>query len=288
MNKPGRALKKSPTFRSEDAFMCHLIGSAVAAIWLVSAVAAAQTPAAPVPRTRVVMLGTGTPTADPHRFGPATVILVDSTAYLVDAGVGVVRRWAAALRNGAAPGLNAWDLKTAFITHLHSDHTLGYAELILTPWTLEPRPRRPLVAYGPQGLQTMTDHVLAAYAADIRIRTDSGGEGAGARPPHVDVHEIEPGIIYRDSRVTPQSAVASQCRRCDILIHEGGYVGGGTPYQRSIHTSVEELAAVANQSRPKLLVLYHEVSGQETRRLAALRALYDGPAVIAKDLDVIK
>ena len=61
----------------------------------------AQAPASG--RTRVVMLGTGNPVADPDRFGPATVIIVDSTAYLVDAGVGVVRRWAAAIRAGVGP-----------------------------------------------------------------------------------------------------------------------------------------------------------------------------------------
>ena len=92
-------------------------------------------------RTRVVMLGTGTPTADPDRFGPAVVVLVDSTPYLFDIGVGVVRRWAAALRAGAAP-LGPATLRTAFVTHLHSDHTLGYAELIFTSWT---------VASGPPG-----------------------------------------------------------------------------------------------------------------------------------------
>jgi hypothetical protein len=42
-------------------------------------------------RTRVVLLGTGTPIPDPDRSGPATVIVVDDRAYLVDFGPGVVR-----------------------------------------------------------------------------------------------------------------------------------------------------------------------------------------------------
>ena len=74
--------------------------------------------------TRVVMLGTGTPRPDPARSGPATAIVVNDTPYLVDFGPGVIRRAAAAYQNGvAALGLGASNLKIAFLTHLHSDHT---------------------------------------------------------------------------------------------------------------------------------------------------------------------
>jgi len=46
--------------------------------------------------TQVVLLGTGTPAMDPDRSGPATAIVVNDTAYLIDFGPGVVRRAAAA------------------------------------------------------------------------------------------------------------------------------------------------------------------------------------------------
>src|SRR5512141_77636 len=55
------------------------------------------------PRTQIVMLGTGTPIPDPDRSGPAVAIVVDSIAYLFDAGAGVVRRAAAAGRKGIGP-----------------------------------------------------------------------------------------------------------------------------------------------------------------------------------------
>ena len=62
-------------------------------------------PVAPAGRTRVVLLGTGTPGAEPDRSGPATAIVVDDTPYLVDFGPGVVRRATAAYVSGveAAP-----------------------------------------------------------------------------------------------------------------------------------------------------------------------------------------
>src|ERR1039458_8850758 len=74
-------------------------------------------PATPLslPGTRVVVLGTGTPAADPERFGPAVAIVVNDRAYLVDCGPGVVRRAAAAEKNGVA----ALDRKS---TRLNSSH----------------------------------------------------------------------------------------------------------------------------------------------------------------------
>ena len=107
------------------------------------------------------MLGTGNPNADPERFEPATVILVDSTAYLIDCGIGVVRRWAAA--GQANPGVpKPWTLGHLFITHLHSDHTLGYADVIFSSWTLAGGHLPTLRVFGPTGTRLMTEHLLAA------------------------------------------------------------------------------------------------------------------------------
>ncbi len=69
---------------------------------LISLAASPQEPASQPPkelanRTRVVLLGTGTPVPDPDRSGPATAIVVDDSAYLVDFGPGVVRRAKAAV-----------------------------------------------------------------------------------------------------------------------------------------------------------------------------------------------
>src|ERR1700757_3440415 len=87
------------------------------------------------PRTRVVLLGTGTPVPDPDRSGPATAIVVDDTAYLVDFGPGVVRRAQAAALKRGIPAVEPGNLKVAFVTHLHSDHTAGYSDLIFSGWT---------------------------------------------------------------------------------------------------------------------------------------------------------
>jgi ribonuclease BN (tRNA processing enzyme) len=136
--------------------------------------------------TVVVLLGTGTPRPDPDASGPATAVVVGSRVFLVDAGPGVERRLAAA--HLPVDGVTA-----LFITHLHSDHTLGYPDLIFTSWVMGRK--QPLAAYGPHGLQQMTDHLVAAWAEDIAVRTN----GLEKRAPdgyRVAVHEIRPGVVY--------------------------------------------------------------------------------------------
>ncbi len=120
------------------------------------------------------MLGTGNPAADPERFGPAVAIVVNDRAYLVDCGPGMVRRAAAAEKNGIA-ALKAKELKIVFITHLHSDHTLGYPDLIFSPWVLGRK--EPLEAYGPHGLKAMTSHIEKAWTEDVRVRRTGAGTG---------------------------------------------------------------------------------------------------------------
>src|SRR5215467_13993887 len=156
----------------------------------------------PSPITKVVLLGTGTPGPVPDRSGPCVAIVVNDTPYLVDLGPGVVRRASAAYRNGVK-GLHFSKLKTAFVTHLHSDHTVGYPDFIFTPWVVGRT--GPIQIYGPSGIKAMTDHILAAWKEDIRIRTEGMERNF---PEHndsgykVDVHEIGQGIVYKDKNVT--------------------------------------------------------------------------------------
>jgi ribonuclease BN (tRNA processing enzyme) len=227
----------------------------VSALIMVATTTAAQQPTnqmskAGALRTKVVLLGTGTPVPDPERSGPATAIVVDDSAYLVDFGPGVMRRAkAAVLERGITP-LEPANLKIAFVTHLHSDHTAGYPDLILTGWTAGRR--TPLEVYGPTGLQFMTEHILQAYHIDIETRTTPGGDQQGSPEGwRVNAHEIKPGVIYKDAKITvtafptqhamesygfrfdtpdrsvvisgdtsPTEETIKACNGCDVLIHE--------------------------------------------------------------------
>src|SRR5688500_8771900 len=155
---------------------------------------AAQPPAViPASAAKVVLLGTGTPGATPERSGPATAIVVNDTAYLVDFGPGVVRRANAAATSKGIAALLPTRLRVVFVTHLHSDHTVGYPDLIFTPWTLGRRV--PLEVYGPKGLKAMTQHLLDAYRVDIDTRTNADGNQRTFPDGHrVNAHEIGEGV----------------------------------------------------------------------------------------------
>lgn len=248
--------------------------------------------------TKLVLLGTGTPNACPNASGPSSAVVVGNHAYLVDFGPGVVRQASKAYFNGI-DALRPDLLCTAFCTHLHTDHTAGYADLIFTPWVLERE--TPLKVFGSKGLQHMTDHILEAYAADIDFRIH-GFEKANENGYKVDVTEIEneknPGIIYQDDYVSveafpvshgtlicygykfvtadrtivisgdtaPLELVAQKAAGCDILLHEVEYAAGISTrepkwqkYHREVHTLSTDLAWVAQMAQPKLLVTYHRI-----------------------------
>jgi ribonuclease BN (tRNA processing enzyme) len=136
--------------------------------------------------TIVVTLGTGMPRPNPEASGPSTAVVVGDKVFLFDAGPGVERQL-----NASKLPING--VTALFITHLHSDHTLGYPDLIFTSWVMGRK--RPLQVYGPPGLQKMTDHLIAAYSEDISVRT----EGLEHQTPNgyaVSVHEIRAGLIY--------------------------------------------------------------------------------------------
>ncbi len=148
-------------------------------------------------KCQIVMLGTGTPRPDPERSGPASAIVVNGESYLIDCGPGIVRRASAANLTGIK-ALAARSLRRVFITHLHSDHTLGYPDLILSPWVVGRT--APLEAYGPHGLESMTNHILEAYGEDITVRTQ-GLEHGNTTGYKVHVTEVKPGVIYQDANV---------------------------------------------------------------------------------------
>ena len=242
--------------------------------------------------TEVVLLGTGTPLPDPERAGPSIAIVVNDTPYLVDAGTGLVRR-AAAARDKGVVALRPTNLKIGFLTHLHSDHTLGLPDLMITPWIMGRK--EPLELYGPPGTLEMVSHILAAYEVDRKIRTE-GLEHSNNTGWKANVHEIKPGAIFKDANVTvtafavrhgnvnaygyrfatpdraivitgdtsPTDAIADNCHGCDFLIAEA-YTKESfdlvppawKQYRLAYHTSAQQLGEIATHAKPGLLILFH-------------------------------
>jgi ribonuclease BN (tRNA processing enzyme) len=272
--------------------------------------------------TRVVTLGTGTPVLDPTRAGPATA--VGDRAYLVDFGRGVVDRAEAAFRQGFG-SLDVRRIHHAFATHLHSDHTVGLADLMMTPIALGRT--APLQIFGPPGMAAMVEHINGAYSEDLRVRAE--GRPIGTLPGYqVVAREIKEGVVFRDENVTvkairvthgtwknafayrfdtvdrtvvisgdtaPTPAIVNACNGCDLLVHEVYCEAGfsrGPPsfreYHGSAHTSSRQLAEIAKQARPGKLVLYHQLlfGCTEAQLLEEVTAGYTGDVAFANDLDV--
>jgi ribonuclease BN (tRNA processing enzyme) len=232
----------------------------------------------------------------------------------------VVRRAAAAQAKGY-PAVDPVNIKVAFVTHLHSDHTAGYPDLILTPWIFG---RKELDIYGPEGTKEMTRYVLAAYRRDIDIRT----KGMERLPPLVvRAHDIRPGVIFKDDQVTvkafavahgewpqafgyrfetpdrtivisgdtsPSSEVIANCQRCDILIHEAqlpsnnvAHMPDWPAYRARYHTTTDQLADIANRTQPGLLVVYHNSASESGLQqiVDQIKRKYHGKVVVSHDLD---
>lgn len=275
-------------------------------------------------KTQIVMLGTGTPNADPDRSGPSVAIVVNDTPYLIDFGPGVVRRAAAAFRKGIK-GLEVKKLRVAFATHLHSDHTVGLPDLIFTPWVLERE--SPLELYGPPGIKKMVNNILKAYDQDIHIRL-YGLEPSNKTGYRVNAHEIKSGAVYKDQNVTvkafavphgswkyalgyrfetpdrvivisgdtaPSNAIVEACNGCDVLIHEvystekfATRPPVWQKYHSNFHTSTKELAEIAAKAKPGLLVLYHQLywGASDEDLVREMQQTYKGRVVSARDLDI--
>jgi ribonuclease BN (tRNA processing enzyme) len=279
---------------------------------------------APSEITQLVLLGTGTPNAEPDRSGSAVAVVVNGTPYLVDAGPGVVRRANEAFQAGVA-GLAVKRLSTVFLTHLHTDHTVGLPDLMYTPWVLERE--TPLRIIGPAGTELMAHHLTEAYREDVRIRLD-GLEPANRTGHRIEAQDVGPGVVFQDANVrvtafevahggwpqafgyrfetpdrtivisgdtAPVDAIVENCRGCDILVHEVYSQAGWEKrepewkrYHSASHTSGPALGQIASQADPKLLVLTHQLLWGATPEelLAEVRSSFSGSVVYGKDLDV--
>jgi len=213
---------------------------------------------------------------------------------LIDFGPGIVRRAKAAQIDKGIRALDPINLRVVFATHLLSDHTVGYPDLILTPWVIGRE--IPLEVYGPKGIKGMTEHILLAYEEHIKTRTNPhGNQREFPQGAWVNAHEIVAGPVYKDANVTvtafptkhamesygyrfdtpdrsvvisgdtaPTQATIDACNGCDILIHEVNTLAflAARPamfqaFAGMYHTSTPQLAELATKAKPKLLVLYH-------------------------------
>ena len=127
----------------------------------------------------VVITGTGIPVPSPGRAGAGVLVRGGGVALQFDAGR------ATALRLVEA-GTSPIDLAATFLTHHHSDHVVGLADVVLTRW-LENRHDRPdsLTIVAPDGpAARFVTGLLDGWDDDLNARM---AHTARTRRPAIDV-----------------------------------------------------------------------------------------------------
>jgi len=274
--------------------------------------------------TRIVVLGTGTPIPDAYRAGPSIAVIHKGEAYLFDAGAGAVRNATHARYKYDIPSLYPTAVCCVFFTHLHSDHMLDYSELAYTMWWRRSTMLRAWGPAG-LGEITDNMHAMMAPDARIRSSGTQpilieGGYRVNATEIEagvvferddlrieafpVDHGDIKPAYGYRvttDDRtivISGDTAISTTLENmaagADILFHEVISDSGLTrtsesfqAYHKRSHTTATDLGKLASRIQPELLVLYHGLfyGLPESVVIDEVRQEYDGPVVLANDLD---
>ena len=162
-----------------------------------------QAPALRANDTELLMLGTaGGPPLRKERSEPATLLMVDGRPYLIDCGIGTIRRL-------VEVGIPSETIGTIFLTHLHPDHDLGLVDVMANDFfhlDLASDPRK-INIYGPPQTSELVNaafhyisipfEVFAAEKPGFQL----GRPNHGFTNPFV-VHEIEgEGVVYRDDKI---------------------------------------------------------------------------------------
>ena len=279
--------------------------------------------------TQLVILGSGTPNPNPERGGSAYAVIVDNTPYLVDFGPGAIRSFAALMPawGGGMKDMDVTKIEHAFLTHIHSDHTTGLSDLLLTPWIMGRENK--LNLYGPKGLEKMAGSLLDAYADDIDYRVN-GTQPSNGTGYQFNFTELADGVVFQDINLKveafkvnhgdfedaygfrftskdkvivfsgdtgPSKSLERYAKDADILVHEvysnAGFLKKTKDWQiyhRGHHTSTYEVGEIASRAKPKLLVLSHILfwGADERDILEETRTTFSGNIKIAEDLMVIK
>ncbi|MDC1043204.1 MBL fold metallo-hydrolase [Gammaproteobacteria bacterium] len=279
--------------------------------------------------TKLIVLGSGTPNPDPNRAGSAYALVVNETPYLVDFGPGIIRR-AASLSppwGGKIEAMTVKNFEHAFLTHIHSDHSAGLADLLLTPWVMGRDAK--LNLFGPIGLEQMAASTLKAFEDDINYRIN-GTQPSNKTGYKYNFHLLDEGLIYKDKNIMveafkvphggfedaygfrftsedkvivfsgdtgPSKTLEKFASGADILVHEV-YSNSGflektqdwQKYHQEHHTSTFEVGEIASRAKPKLLILSHILFWGSTKEeiLQETRSTYDGEITIAEDLMVFE
>lgn len=265
---------------------------------------------------KVTLLGTGLPDPKPDRYGSSTLIEAGKEKLIIDCGRCCLQRL-------SETGTPLREANKLFLTHLHSDHTVGIPDLWLTPW-IHGRWEEPLYVWGPVGTKHMMSKLMEAFEYDLKIRpihdllpeegvqilTQEFQEGVvyeknGVKVTafEVDHRPVIPSYGYRVDYGGTSVVLSGDTRysenlikfaeNTDLLIHNVGAareedLKASERYRRimALHLTPEEAAQVFTLVKPKLAVYTHMVlfKIEMEEIIKRTRKIYDGALEIGEDL----
>jgi ribonuclease Z len=153
---------------------------------------------------KITLLGTGTPVPSLERQGSGYLIEVGNDLVVMDHGPGAHHRL-------IESGHRAVDVSHAFFTHLHYDHFMDYARLVLQRWDQGADRIPDLKVYGPAPIARLTERLFGedgVYGPDILARIGHQSsidvfKARGGKPPRKrpapGVKEVRPGDVVQGS-----------------------------------------------------------------------------------------
>ncbi|MDX1434225.1 MAG: MBL fold metallo-hydrolase [Gammaproteobacteria bacterium] len=213
------------------------------------------------------LLGTGTPTPSLKRMSSGYLVKLGGDVMLFDHGPGAYHRMMEA-------GVKATEVSHVFFTHLHYDHCLDYARLLMTRWDQGAGAIPELEVYGPPHTARMNELLIGdggVFDPDLRARTEHplsqviyearGGKLPRERP-EPRITELASGDVVEGDgwRVTARSVRHAQpqlhCYGYRLECDEGvfAYSGDSGPCK-----AMEQLA----QDCDVLVHMCHYISGTE-------------------------
>lgn len=268
----------------------------------------------------LTLLGTGGgPGGNMERAGIASLLTVNQSHYLFDAGEGLSRQL-------AHVGIKENQIERLFLTHLHDDHTAGLPAFMTFAYTLR---SQGVTVYGPPRTQALVEGVLDYMALNAEIRM------AERRLPAAQsvftAKEMVVGDVYKDANVQidatqnshfhltqspiasrnqsyayrvdtaqgslvfsgdtgPSKAVEALAKGADVLIAEmvsmqdvANIPNDVLQHMLAEHLSADEVGKLAHNAGVKYLILSH-IRHVAQADVAKIKQHFDGELIVGQDL----
>ena len=268
----------------------------------------------------LTLLGTGCPSVDYKRFGPANLVSTKKSKILIDCGSGATQRLHQAKVSSA-------DIDALFLTHLHSDHVVDLYQLIISSW--HPYRTKPWKVYGPKGTKIFVKKIMDAWkqertqrikyearsstkAFDIQVKEFKSLGTILIKDIKVKYFEVDHkpvkyaygfNFLHKSKKLTisgdtrPSENVMKYGQLADVLLHEVFIDGEMLTTNKMLttktlhnvktyHTPSSLVGKIAKLTRCKKLVLTHFVPTEfnEKNLQKIVRSDFGKNPIIGKDL----